>query len=131
MRIIEDHTDSMLCSFNNNPVEHFNSLICKKIGGKRVNYCLRGSHQARCNAAAVSYSNPSPVAAIHKVMLARSPGHYTKLREQRKHRQTEKKKLTKTCKKGIVQFRCKVVWCTVSKARYYGASSKAKKTTNS
>lgn len=87
---IEDNVESILHGSNNNPVEHFNAKICKKIGGKRINFCLRGSYQARCNSAVVSHNSKSPMTAIHKSLTQRSPGKYTKQRESRIENKLEK-----------------------------------------
>lgn len=50
------HTSSLLADMDNNPAENFNSLVNKLIGGKRVNYSLRGSYEARCFAAATTFN---------------------------------------------------------------------------
>lgn len=38
-------------------VEQFDNVICKFVGGKRINYCLRGQYQTRCSAAVVAFNS--------------------------------------------------------------------------
>nr|CAI5844448.1 unnamed protein product [Callosobruchus analis] len=52
-----DNTSSLIRNMDNNLAEHYNSVITKFIGGKRINYSLRGSYQTRCEAAAISFSS--------------------------------------------------------------------------
>lgn len=40
------HSRSLITDVTSNSVEHYNSIIAKYIGGKRINYALRGSYQA-------------------------------------------------------------------------------------
>ncbi|KAG4073416.1 hypothetical protein HA402_007672 [Bradysia odoriphaga] len=44
---------SLLAGLDNNVVEGFNSIICKLLGGKRVNNCLAGSYKSRTAMASV------------------------------------------------------------------------------
>jgi len=41
------YSDNFLLNLTNNPAELFNSIICKEIGGKRVNFGACGSYNAR------------------------------------------------------------------------------------
>ncbi|KMQ86930.1 hypothetical protein RF55_13949 [Lasius niger] len=50
------YSDSLLLHLTNNPAESFNAIICKKIGGKRINFGTRGSYNARIAAAVVQYN---------------------------------------------------------------------------
>lgn len=54
-RLIQNCT-SLILNMDNNMAEHFNSIVCKFVGGKRVNFSLRGSYQTRCEAAALSFN---------------------------------------------------------------------------
>jgi len=40
--LVAFHADSLIHNLNNNFVECYNSVVAKFIGGKRVNYSLRG-----------------------------------------------------------------------------------------
>ncbi|KAF0740340.1 Uncharacterized protein FWK35_00011062, partial [Aphis craccivora] len=40
--IVAYHAQSLIYNVNNNTVEGFNSVVAKFIGGKRVNFSLRG-----------------------------------------------------------------------------------------
>lgn len=45
------HAESILYKVNYNAAESYNSILAKFIGGKRVNFSMRGSYSLRCNAA--------------------------------------------------------------------------------
>lgn len=42
---------------NNNAAESYNSVICKFVGGKRINFALKGSYKTRCEAALISFNS--------------------------------------------------------------------------
>ena len=50
------HVESLLENKNTNQVECFNSIICKFVGGKRINFTNKGSYEFRCNLAAISFN---------------------------------------------------------------------------
>jgi hypothetical protein len=37
------------------PAESYNSILNKFVGGKRINFSLKGSYEGRCHAATISY----------------------------------------------------------------------------
>jgi len=53
---LSEYSDSLLRKFTNNPAESFNSIICKEIAGKRINFANRGSYNARVAGAVVQYN---------------------------------------------------------------------------
>lgn len=42
--LVAYHADSLIYDVNNNYVECYNSVVAKFVGGKRVNYSLRGNY---------------------------------------------------------------------------------------
>jgi len=73
------HAESLLYKVNNNAAESYNSILAKFIGGKRVNFSMRGSYSLRCNAAVTSYNEgPKRLYSLHKKISKRSPGIFTK-----------------------------------------------------
>ncbi|KAJ8673527.1 hypothetical protein QAD02_005437 [Eretmocerus hayati] len=58
------HVKSLLCNETNNPVESFNSIIAKLLGGKRVNYSARESYTLRVHAAVVQFNDQSLLSSI-------------------------------------------------------------------
>lgn len=50
------NASSLLLNMTNNHAELYNSVLCKFIGGKRINFSQRGSYEMRCYAAAISYN---------------------------------------------------------------------------
>ncbi|KAL4103755.1 hypothetical protein QTP88_019096 [Uroleucon formosanum] len=78
---------------NNNSVETYNSVVAKYVGGKRVNFSLRGSYNARCNTAVSAYNyGPNYLRQFYKKSTNFSPGIYTKkfIAKENKRRYTEK-----------------------------------------
>ncbi|KAJ8928841.1 hypothetical protein NQ314_018538 [Rhamnusium bicolor] len=53
---ITNNGSSLLLNKNNNPAERFNSVLCKFVGGKRINFSLKGSYEVRCQCATISYN---------------------------------------------------------------------------
>lgn len=96
-RLILFHAESLLYKVSNNAVESYNSILAKFIGGKRVNFSLRGSYNLRCNAAVTSYNaGPRRLQLLHKKIAKQSPGLYTKKfisRSTSKSNQTSKRRL--------------------------------------
>ncbi|KAE9533844.1 hypothetical protein AGLY_008923 [Aphis glycines] len=77
--IVAYHAQSLIYNVNNNAVEGFNSVVAKFVGEKRVNFSLRGSYSARCNAAVSSFNfGPKYLNNFHKKVTNVSPGVYTK-----------------------------------------------------
>ncbi|XP_074034145.1 uncharacterized protein [Leptinotarsa decemlineata] len=62
-----------LYNVDTNTVEQFNSIICKHIGGKRINYCSRRSLQARCEASAVEWNTKHFVSILSQSLTGRKP----------------------------------------------------------
>ncbi|XP_077535959.1 uncharacterized protein LOC144148274 [Haemaphysalis longicornis] len=50
MRLIADDV-------GNNGAAHYNSVVAKFVGGKRINYSLKGSYETRCFAASLSFNS--------------------------------------------------------------------------
>jgi hypothetical protein len=40
-----DNAFSLILNMTNNLVEQYNSIVCKFIGGKRINFSLKGGYQ--------------------------------------------------------------------------------------
>lgn len=81
---LTDHARSLLLNQNNNPVEHFNSIVAKFIGGKRVNYTQKRSYKSRCSAAVVSLNTRVPLYTLHKTMYKKSPGKVLKTQQKKR-----------------------------------------------
>lgn len=122
LSVIEDNADSILLGANDNTVEHFNSKISQKIGGKRVNFCLRGSYQARYSSAVVSHNNSFPMIAFHMIITQLSPGKYTKQRG--KEEEPTKFKKPKIVRKVLKK---KLTFCQ-SDSKAYGVLSQTRLT---
>lgn len=74
------HTESLMYGYNNNSAELYNSILTKYVGGKRVNFSLKGSYQLRCSAAVTAYnSGPNRLSLFNKHVTNKSPGRFTKM----------------------------------------------------
>lgn len=83
VRYLANHAKSLIHNLDTNSVEQFNSIICKHIGGKRINYCWSRSFQGRCHAAVISWNKKSTVSLVSKSLTGYSPSIVTKRVEQR------------------------------------------------
>ncbi|XP_074040945.1 uncharacterized protein [Leptinotarsa decemlineata] len=74
------HIESLLYNMNNNLAEYYNSIVCKFVGGKRINYSKKKSYQSRCEAALISFNKePEYYGVLHKTMTrSNSPSIFTK-----------------------------------------------------
>lgn len=81
---------SLIEDVDTNTVECFNSVIAKFIGGKRINFSLKGGYQGRCSAAVLSFNSQSGLSAVQKAFLNKSPKGRVKIIERRR---AQKRKL--------------------------------------
>jgi len=97
--LVAFHSDSLIHDLTNNHVESYNSIVAKFVGGKRVNYSLRGSYNTRCMTAVSSFNfGPEYMRKLHKTATKVSPGKFTKRfikKLQRKKEVTLSRKKTK------------------------------------
>lgn len=69
---------SLLLNMTNNLAEQYNSVVCKFVGGKRVNFSLRGSYKTRCEAASLSFNTgPDYYSILHEAFTERAPTGFT------------------------------------------------------
>jgi hypothetical protein len=74
-----DNAFSLILNMTNNLVEQYNSIVCKFIGGKRINFSLKGGYQTRREAAAVSFNSGSDYhRLVHKELIQKNPHGSTK-----------------------------------------------------
>lgn len=67
-------SNSLIYDVHSNVAEQFNGVICKYIGGKRVNYTSKGQYHGRCHIASVSYNTKnSSFYNLHKIKVGFSP----------------------------------------------------------
>lgn len=100
-RDLSHHSRSLLVDVTSNYVEHFNSIIAKFIGGKIINFALRGSYQGRCTAAVVQHNSGAAHYKLHKNMYNASPGAFVKRTELKRKKRNERERQTKRCKKTL------------------------------
>ncbi|XP_049268643.1 uncharacterized protein LOC125757253 [Rhipicephalus sanguineus] len=54
MNRVAANAASLIMDVDNNDAEHYNSVVAKFVGGKRINYSMKGSYKTRCLAASLS-----------------------------------------------------------------------------
>lgn len=86
VRPLYDHADSLLQSLTNNPAELCNSILCKEVGGKRINYCCRNSYYLRALCAAVQFSDRDVLSKIMLYSGTKIPAVITELEKNRQER---------------------------------------------
>ncbi|KAK9752249.1 Viral alkaline exonuclease [Popillia japonica] len=83
---------------NNNDAEHYNAIVCKFVGGKRVHFSRRGSYENRCKAAAISFNQKEQYHnIIHKALTKNLPQSFTKRYIERKTRARLLQKKERKC----------------------------------
>ncbi|XP_074029433.1 uncharacterized protein [Leptinotarsa decemlineata] len=85
VKYLATHFKSLLCNVDTNTFEQFNSIICKHIGGKRINYCSRRSFQARCEAS-VEWNTKHFVSILSQSLTGRMPALSKKIERKYTHR---------------------------------------------
>ena len=91
-KIVRDlgaHADSLLYNVTNNAAECFNSIICKTISGKRVNYNMRGSYTGRCHGSVLHYTKKAYLSSLFKD-LNKTVSHVVTDMESRRKLQVER-----------------------------------------
>lgn len=73
VRYLARHTSSLILNVDSNIVESFNSIFAKLIGGKRINFVLKGSYAGRCAIATVTKNFKRPFYSLHKTISKNSP----------------------------------------------------------
>lgn len=99
-RDVSRHSRSLLADVTSNYVEHYNSIVAKFIGGKRINFASGGSYLHRCTAAVVQHNSGIAHYKLHKQVYESSPGvHAKRLAMKRKKKvdsQRDKKRIRKS-----------------------------------
>ncbi|KAK5648395.1 hypothetical protein RI129_003287 [Pyrocoelia pectoralis] len=87
---------SLILNMKNNAAETYNSIVCKFVGGKRINFSVKNSYEVRCKAAAICYNKKEEyLALLHKNLTGRSPGQFAKKYIARVKRKREYNKIRK------------------------------------
>jgi len=111
------YSESLLLNLTNNPAESFNSIICKEIGGKRINFGKRGSYNARIAGAVVQYNTQQVLTQVHQSMRKTVPSIVENLEKRRQI------KVAKTRESREEQGRPKKFKRESGTDRYYGPQS--------
>lgn len=67
------YASDLLRGHTNNPAEHYNSIVAKFVGGKRINFSLSNSYRYKANAAAVQYNERFPLKALYRTKFQGKP----------------------------------------------------------
>ncbi|XP_072766253.1 uncharacterized protein [Anoplolepis gracilipes] len=117
VRHLSAYSDSLLLNLTNNPAEAFNSIICKEIGGKRLNFGLRGSYNARIAGAVVQYNTQQVLTQVYKSMCKDVPPTVENLEKRRQI------KIARTKKSREEDGRSKKFKREAGTDRHYGPQS--------
>ena len=63
---VANNASSLLHDVDNNLTEHFNSILNKFLGEKRINFSLSGSYETRCFAAALEFNKKSFTSSVER-----------------------------------------------------------------
>ncbi|XP_076549399.1 uncharacterized protein LOC117605294 [Osmia lignaria lignaria] len=117
IRFLSCYSDSLLMNVTNNPAETFNSIICKEISGKRINFGARGSYNARVAGAVTQYNTQQVLTEIHNNMCKTVPPLVKRLEERRQ------KKVAKTKQFRITYGKARKLKPVQGTNKYYGPNS--------
>jgi putative phage-type endonuclease len=100
-RHLSRHSRSLLIDVTSNYVEHFNSIVAKFVGGKRINFAQGGSYQGRCAAAVVQHNSGRAHYNFHKIVYNSSPGTFSKSNEMKRKQKVDQQRKIKGCRKSL------------------------------
>lgn len=96
---------------SNNAAEHYNSIVAKFVGGKRVNFSLSNSYKYKANAAAVQYNTKSALTAFYNAKFNQNPPDLARKLEVKRLQKTDRaKEIRKILKQNKV---IRVPFCRV------------------
>lgn len=101
LRYISWNSKSLLQNKDSNIVETVNAVITKCTGRKRINFGLRGSYTACCNAAIVAFNTQQPITRLCYAVGSK-PGEITVHLENKKKRNVQATHVTK--KRSMQQY---------------------------
>lgn len=89
---------SLIADLDTNIAEQYNSIICKFVGGKRINYSRKRSYATRCKAAAISFNSAGD---YYNVVGKRKVPFYTKRYVEKMKRRRELQKIMRHKNKDL------------------------------
>lgn len=90
---------------SNNVAEHYNSIVAKFVGGKRVNFSLSNAYKYKANVAAVQYNSKAAVTAFYKANFDVNPPELTRKLEFKRLHKSNRAKERRTIMKQNKIFR--------------------------
>lgn len=82
----------LLLGETNNIAEHYNSIVAKFVGGKRVNFSLSNSYKFKANAAAVQYNTKTALSAFYQTKFNQNPPMLARTLELKRLKKTDQSK---------------------------------------
>lgn len=86
----------LLLGETNNIAEHYNSIVCKFVGGKRVNFSLSNSFSYKAHAAAVQFNSKKAVTTLYQTVFQRDPPALTQKIELKRLQKATREKERRT-----------------------------------
>ena len=104
LRDLSVYAESLLYNVTNNSCEWFNNIICKAIGGKRVNFTMRGSYTGRCSLAVLQSTNKGTLSSLYQGLNKSFPKVITQM-EKNRQLQVERNREYETSKRRVSQHK--------------------------
>lgn len=92
------NASTLIVNMDTNIAEQYNSIICKFVGGKRINFSLKRSYATRCKAAAISFNSAG---GYYDVVKKHRLPFYTKRSEEKMKKRRGLQKLIKQKNKDL------------------------------
>ncbi|CAH1156021.1 unnamed protein product [Phaedon cochleariae] len=92
------NASSLILDMDTNIAEQYNSIICKFVGGKRINFSRKRSYATRCKAAAISFNSAGE---YYDVVNKRRVPFYTKKFIEKMKRRRELQKIIRRKNKDL------------------------------
>lgn len=90
------NASSLIMNMDTNTAEQYNSIVCKFVGGKRINFSLKGSYQTRCQAAAISFNTRGTYySVLSKKMPLQTRKYVAKMVKKRQLQKDSKNRTTR------------------------------------
>lgn len=93
-------SSDLILGYTNNNAEHYNSIVAKFVGGKRVNFSLSNSYKHKANAAAVQYNKKSAIKALYRTKFNTDPPYLATKIQLKRLRKCERDKERRQLRKA-------------------------------
>lgn len=93
--------DDLLKGETNNPAEHYNSIVAKFVGGKRVNFSLSNNYKYKATAATVQFNTKKALSAFYETNFHTKPSPLAKKIESKRLQKCNREKARRIKMKAL------------------------------